>query len=573
MPATHEMFDHFIVKLDGADAPQDLMAALEEVLVETDHRLPAMCSLRILDSEVTWVDSAKLKVGTPLKVEVQAAGESSSVVIFDGEIVAQEPEFGQAGVVMQVRAYDRGHRLHRGRHRRAFVQVTDSDLASQLAGDASLSPQTDSTSEVYEHIYQSNLTNWEFMQERAARIGYVCYVDGSNFCFKSAAASGSEVTLKWGEQLSRFYPRLSTSGQVQTVKVFGWDPTAKAAITGQATSGDLTPQVNVGGAGGSVAQSAFGMSVELAVVDRPVHTQGEADKMAKSLADELSGDFVRAEGLCIGNPAVQAGKKVKIENVGDRFSGTYFVTRATHSYTGDAGYMVRFSVTGRRPDTVTTVVGGDHALRDSRMSGVVVGIVTNNNDPDNMGRVKVKFPWLEEQTESTWARLASPMAGANRGILYMPEVNDEVLVAFEHDDINYPYVIGALWNGSDALPEQTSTVVSSGKVVQRIIRTRVGHIILLDDSDSNASITIVDKTGKNKIVIKSSDNTITIEADGDIALKSQKKVSISGQMGIDLDTPQKVNIKGTQGVAAEGTNVDIKGTAQVTVKGGIINLN
>ena len=572
MPANYEMFDHFSIKLDGSDAPNELMDQLQGVVVETDHRLPAMCTIRILDQELDWVDSSRINVGAEIEVSAQAAGDGSAVKIFDGEIVALEPEFAQSGAVMQVRAYDRGHRLHRGRNRRAFLQVTDSDLASQLAGDAGLSASSDSASGVYEHVYQDNLTNWEFLQERAQRIGYVCYMDGKTLNFKSANQTGSAIDLEWGEALSRFYPRLSSSGQVSQVQVLGWDPGAKQAITGQASSGSLSPQIGVSTKAEEVTASAFSLSqTKLVVVDRPVHTQGEADAMAKSIADELSGLYIQAEGVCVGMPTLQAGKWVNVKNIGDKFSGKYFVTRAVHTFSPDDAYTVRFSVTGRRPKSVSALVGKENSLRDSRMSGVVIGIVTNNDDPDGLGRVKVKFPWLDDDTESAWARIATPMAGAERGFQWMPEVNDEVLVAFEHDDINYPYVLGSLWNGSDKPP--AGGAVESGKVVQRMIKTRVGHIILLDDSDSSPGIIIIDKTGNNKIVISSSDNKITIEADSDISIKSKQKVIVDGQMGVEISSQQKVDVKGQTGVGVEGLNVDVKGSAQVNIKGSMINLN
>src|ERR1700750_2275998 len=87
--------------------------------------------------------------------------------------------------------------------------------------------------------------------------------------------------------------------------------------------------------------------------------------------------------------------------------------------------------------------------RSGRIYGVVVAVVTNNQDPDGFGRVKVKFPWLSDVDESSWARIAAPMAGKARGIYFLPEVDDEVLVIFEHGDVRSPYVLGALWNCQD----------------------------------------------------------------------------------------------------------------------------
>jgi uncharacterized protein involved in type VI secretion and phage assembly len=114
----------------------------------------------------------------------------------------------------------------------------------------------------------------------------------------------------------------------------------------------------------------------------------------------------------------------------------------------------------------------------SRIYGVVVGIVTNNKDPLEMARVKVKLPALSDDYETQWARLVTPMAGNDRGLYYLPEVNDEVLVAFEDGIIERPFVLGAVWNGKDKPPESNS----DGQNNMRTMKSRSGHIIRLDDT-------------------------------------------------------------------------------------------
>jgi uncharacterized protein involved in type VI secretion and phage assembly len=201
-----------------------------------------------------------------------------------------------------------------------------------------------------------------------------------------------------------------------------------------------------------------------------------------------------------------------------------------------------------------------------RVYGVVIGIVTNNDDPDGLGRVKVRFPWLSDTDESWWARIAAPMAGNGRGALFTPEVDDEVLVAFQHGDVRFPYVLGALWNGKDAPPE-SKPLDGDGKVVKRVIKSRSGHVIRLDDTDGDEKIEIIDQSGKNRIVIDTGKNTITIQADSDILLQAaQGKVAIEGQ-SIELTSTAK-DIK----LESSG-NLDLKASAQSNLKGSVVNIN
>src|ERR1043166_3093643 len=139
----------------------------------------------------------------------------------------------------------------------------------------------------------------------------------------------------------------------------------------------------------------------------------------------------------------------------------------------------------------------------ARVSGVVVGVVTNNQDPEGMGRVKVKFPWLSDEDESNWARVAAPMAGKERGFYFLPEVDDEVLVAFKQGDVRFPYVVGSLWNGKDAPPAKND----DGKNDVRVIKSRSGHVVRLTDADGKEMIEIVDKSERNRIRVDTRKNT------------------------------------------------------------------
>ncbi len=196
------------------------------------------------------------------------------------------------------------------------------------------------------------------------------------------------------------------------------------------------------------------------------------------------------------------------------------------------------------------------------ITGVVIGIVTNNKDPDDLGRVKVKFPWLSDSDESNWARVISPMAGKERGLFFLPEVDDEVLVAFEFGDINMPYVIGSLWNGKDK-PPQTN---SDGKNNLRIIKSRSGHLIKLDDTDGAEKIEIIDKSEKNKIVIDAKNEKISIISNKDISISAP-----NGKVTIEANDIEAKSNASTKIEASAG--MDLKASGNMNIKGATVNLN
>jgi uncharacterized protein involved in type VI secretion and phage assembly len=176
-----------------------------------------------------------------------------------------------------------------------------------------------------------------------------------------------------------------------------------------------------------------------------------------------------------------------------------------------------------------------------RWYGVYPALVTDISDPDGQGRVKVSLPWSPDTgggKYEAWARLATMMAGNNRGSWFVPDTNDEVLIAFEAGDTRRPYVIGALWNGSDAPPESMD---GAGNNYKKVLKSRNGVTVTLDDQDGQETF-IAETPGGQKVTLKdgpgsveivdSNGNSIKLESSG-ITLTASAKVTINaGQMAI-----------------------------------------
>lgn len=196
------------------------------------------------------------------------------------------------------------------------------------------------------------------------------------------------------------------------------------------------------------------------------------------------------------------------------------------------------------------------------VKGVAVAIVTNNQDSENLSRIKVKYPWREAEDESDWIRIATVMAGPDRGTYFLPEVGDEVLVAFENGDIDHPFIIGALWSSAKTPPEANP----DGKNNRRLIKSRSGHLVILDDKEGSEKIEIIDKSGKNLITIDTAANKITLTSEKDIEIKAPKgKVSIEA-MEFELKSQAATKIQA-------GANMDIKTNAVMTMQGSLVKIN
>lgn len=214
--------------------------------------------------------------------------------------------------------------------------------------------------------------------------------------------------------------------------------------------------------------------------------------------------------------------------------------------------------------TISQLLQRNQEEEHGEVKGIAIGVVTNNRDTEGLGRVKVRYPWREDQ-ESFWARIAVPMAGAGRGIYFLPEVDDEVLVAFDQNDIRHPYVIGSLWNGQDSPPltnddgennlrqihsrsghELTFDDTAGSEQIE--IKTKNGHVIRISDETGAEKIAIQDARGTNRVVIDSTQGSIEIESLQRIRLKSAQ---------IDIEASAALNIRATGTVGLRGTLVQI----------------
>ena len=225
---------------------------------------------------------------------------------------------------------------------------------------------------------------------------------------------------------------------------------------------------------------------------------------------------------------------MQIDGVGQLYGGVYTLSATSHVYRVGQGYETRFAVTGRSPRSLVDLLSPAPVERWG--GSVVVGIVTQNSDPDGMGRVRVRYPALGDDIEGWWARIASPAAGSERGLLMMPIAGDEVLVAFEHGDVRRPYVLGSLWNGSDQPGDDL--VQTDGSFALR--------------SDHKASVHAAD--------------AITIETDADVEITAERQASRRSRPTTRPIEGQNVNVKANSSLTIEATgDLTIKG-ASITVQ-------
>jgi uncharacterized protein involved in type VI secretion and phage assembly len=609
-----------ILEIDGQLASKALIDDIIEIAVEESIHLPGMFTLVIKNDyfpgrteDETWRHAGLFEIGKTIKIgfgssttQAQEFEEEERDYVLEGEITAMECHFTRdSEAPMIIRGYDISHRLWRGRYNRSFQNMTDTDIVNKIAGEVGIPTGTiDETGGPYGYgdingsngyVFQENQTNLEFLRKRAARNGFEFFVQDGKLNFRKPKVDES-LELKWLKDVHSFQVRVSSAEQVSEVEVRGWDYEKKQSIVETANRGQVHTKNDYGdGASTSTSFKGKPPTPKMILVDQPVFNAPEAKTIAQAICDELGGEFVHADAKAEGNPKIRPGRVIKLSDLG-KYSGEYYVTETRHLF-DERIYTTEFTIRGLRGDNLPPLLSHEAPFQPGQT--LLVGIVTDNNDPNGWGRVRVKFPTLTEEHASYWARIAAAGVGPGRGFDCIPEVNDEVLVAFEHGDIHHPYVIGGVWNGKDKPPEAVTDSVMDGKVRLRTFKTRTGHRLQFVEEDKGSSKkgVYLDTVYGHHAYFNDTDKFIEAKTKNGHYLRlddKNKKAEVKSQGGLYVllddggkkievksgggtitmkQTTGEINIKAGTKLTIDAGQIDISASGIVNVKGSLIKLN
>jgi len=341
------------VKIKGQEVTGDSISLAVDMVLNQ----PDMCVLTLRND--TNAHTAKYAFADEVEVLIGDDGTS----VFKGEVVAIEPTYNASGEnTCVIRAYNRLHRLLRGRNSKTYVQQSDQDIAGAIAGDHGLSPKCGSSPKIqHEHVYQHNQTDLEFLRLRAARLGFEVWVEDKDLYFDEPKKDkDSGIKARYGDAessgregelfLKYFAPRMSSANIVHEVTVRGWDPEKKEEIVGKVTASSSKLGSKTGD---SETKKGF-TAAKVFEVDTPIFSVDEAKAIAGARLAEHNMSFITGEGECRGDPRLKAGIVVTLtvntDDSSDPFNGKYMLTGVTHVYRNssrggeEGGYTTTFRV-------------------------------------------------------------------------------------------------------------------------------------------------------------------------------------------------------------------------------------
>ena len=552
-----------IVKIGGSPLDTNQYTGLEEVRVEQEFRLPARCTIKFTDIGFEMSTSADTLLGK----EVTVVGESGPMFVGDVTGLAVEAD-GNRQPRLVVVAHDRAYKLTRSTTVATYLKRTYAQIASAIAQRHGLTAACDATTATMDYVLQAD-TDLGLLDAMADRIGYDWWVDGRTLNFKKPAEA-ARVEAKLGDNLESFSLRASGL-HPDKVRVQGWDRGAQeaAVATTQSSAGALSTT-------SALAQKFKDPSgflraqAELVTSTLAARNNAEATAIATSLRDASVAAAVTGTGLMTGDGDVRPGAVVLIREAGP-LNGDYRVTKSDHIYRTGSGFTTRFTAGDRRPNALVDTLSGGRRPEPFRHPGLVVGTVTNITDPDQVGRVKVKFPGLDQTLESEWARVLTLGGGPDRGLVVLPEVGDEVLVGFEGGDPRQPVVFGGLYGTRNAIPAH---LIANGKLEARRLTSRTGHVVEVSDGTTpdKAHVLLSLKEGLPKLRIGKDRVDIEAAAGKPLLIKS-------GQGSIEINAQGEITIKGTKvtieavgSLGMKGATTVVEGTAKLDAKAPMVNV-
>jgi uncharacterized protein involved in type VI secretion and phage assembly len=577
-----------VVALNGRGLGDRWQQALLEVRVDQALNRPWRVALRFADPGYQLLSSGDVRLGTPITVH----GPDGDVALVEGEVteVACEQSEGEQPELLVV-AHDRSHRLARRSTARTFVGTGTAQVVSQLASSVGLEAAVSGDLPVLDYLLQAD-TDLGLLGELARRCGCDWWVEGTRL-HVGPPATTSGPRLRLGDDLRSFSARAAGHRPDQVV-VGGWDRDTQEAVS--ATAGTASGTVQARSDLAEVVDrpgAAFGSAtVRSAAVG--VLTEAEASQLSQALFDRQVAASVEAWGVAEGAAEIAPGRRVDVVDAGP-LSGSYGLTAVEHVYRPGRGYLTRF----RSGDHDPPGLGGQRGTwRDGSVVAhpeLVPGIVTNINDPARRGRVKVRFPTLGPEVESTWARVVAIGGGTQRGAVFLPEVGDEVLVAFESGDTRAPVVLGGLYGSRSTIPPPS---LQDGKVERRSITSRLGHVVSLVDGVAPASQAIelvlaggehLLHLGKDKVrvqvpagtpvEVQAGSTSLAVNDAGQLAIRAAS-VSIQAEQQIQLQAPNvtvaadgALSLEGQVSTSVKGATVSVQGEGPVSISGATVAIN
>lgn len=487
------------------------------------------------------------------EIEIQLGYSGSNDSVFKGMVIKHAIKSRKANSVLIVECRDKVCKMTAACKSNYFKDMKDSDVIEQLIDNHGLDKDVQATQVQHKQMVQYNCTDWDFTLCRADANGLLCIAKEGKLIVKPPEFSGATVlTVQYGSTVHEMDAAIDARLQYKTIKGNTWNYTDQEFITDVEADEPSTP------AAGDIDGPTLA-----AVLDEDAFKLYHSGKMEEPELQQWVNAMmmkhrlakIRGQVTIDGTPAVNPGQIIELKGVGSRFEGKLFVTAVRHQFeNGNWLTSIQFGINPEWFAQTYNVQQPQAGALLPAIEGLQVGVVTKlESDPDGEGRVLVRIPVIHKDDDGAWCRISSLDAGKDRGMFFMPEIDDEVIVGFINNDPRHGVVLGML--NSSKLP---AALTPSDDNHEKGYTSRSKMKMIFNDDKKSINI---ETPGGNKIIITEDDKKIHIED------QNGNKLTMNSD-GVKIESVKDIILKASGDVKAEGTNINVKGSAQTKVEGG-----
>ena len=539
-----------LFKVDGTDV--DCSATL--ISAETMCAAGRIATARIVlqDNPETLSESDTGMFGIGKKVEIGMGKDGHTDTVFSGIVTEYALHMGKEGAEIVVTARHEAFRMTLQRHFRTHEGMTDSAIIQKLAGDYGIPVRVDSTQATHEKVVQYNCTDWDLMNLRAEAAGLVLFTAPDGIRALSPNVSGEPVmTITNGFSLNKLQLEINGQDRFKSIKAEAWNYSSRGKDSSEAdTGGNDTAQ------GTEDTAALAGKIGNDSRTVRLLSGQGTPDAMEQlATAEAIRTGLSRITGRVSapGYAGVLPLDLIALEGIGKSFEGKAVVTTVIQNYseaywettlglgTGNIPFHLRFT------DLVTPSADGVTGATHGLQAAIVVAL---EGDPQGEERIQVNL--MGDDSAPIWARIALPYAGDGCGLVFMPEIGDEVVIGFMGGNPSEAVVVGALHSSGAASPVEKADDNNIKGVV-----TREGIRLEFDDDKKHV---VIETPGGNRITVSDDEGGILLDD------QNGNKTTLNSD-GITLDSAKDIVVKAKGDVKVEGTNMNLSANAQFVAKG------
>lgn len=585
----------FTIKINGTSIPSDLNV-LSVHINKAVNRI-AIAKITILDGEADTgkFDASSSSTFVPgEKISIECGYDSKNEIVFQGIITSQSIRIDDiVGSALEIECRDEAIRMIVGRKSLTFSKQKDSDIISSIIGTYSgLTAKVTATTTTWPEQVQYYVSDWDYIMARAESNGMLITThNGTVTVAPPDANTNSVLSVSYGNGLMQFNAAMNAITQLNTVKANTWDYKNQAIASMQSTN-------NVPGPGNITSKK---LSEVVGLADYQIQTTApleNADLTNWAKAQLIKSEYskIQGEAKFQGTNLVNPGSYITLAGIGDRFNGDHFISSVTHDLS-EGNWITEISIGlsplwfTEEPDVMAPSASG--LLPGAR--GIFNGTVKKiDSDPDSQYRILVTVPLFDTNGEGIWARLSNFYSTNGAGVFFLPEVGDEVIIAFLNEDPRYPVILGSVYSSSKLKPYEGLTPNEKNSIKAIVSKSKIA----IEFDDENVVWTL--KTpNKNTIIVSDKDKQITIKDENDNSvIMSSSGITIKSAKDINIEANQNVNIKGNQGisiassggdVAVSGLNIketaqsqysakgnlnaEVQGGAQLVLKGAMVMIN